>query len=42
MKVDANIGSEMNRIPSEAKRLEDMGYSGLRIAEGPQSYIFSE
>ena len=33
MKVDANIGSEMNRIPSEAKRLEDMGYSGLRIAE---------
>lgn len=33
MKVDASIGSDMNRIPSEAKRLEDMGYSGLRIAE---------
>ncbi len=33
MKVDANIGSDMNHIPAEAKRLEEMGYSGLRVAE---------
>ena len=33
MKVDASIGSDMKRVPAEAKKLEQMGYSGLRIAE---------
>jgi len=33
MKVDASLGSDMNRIPEQARRLEEMGYSGLRIAE---------
>ena len=33
MKVDSNVDSDMNTIASRAKELEEIGYSGLRIAE---------
>ena len=33
MKVDSNIGADMKTAGSSAKQLEEMGYSGLRIAE---------
>ena len=33
MKVDSNVETDMNTIASRAKELEEIGYSGLRIAE---------
>jgi probable F420-dependent oxidoreductase len=33
MKVDASVGADMRRIGSEARRLEALGYDGLRLAE---------
>ena len=33
MKVDSNVDSNMNTIALRAKQLEEIGYSGLRIAE---------
>ena len=33
MKVDSNVDSDMNTIATRAKELEEIGYSGLRIAE---------
>ncbi len=33
MKVDAGIGSKLDKIPEMVKKLEDFGYDGIRTAE---------
>ena len=33
MKVDASAAADMNRIADQARRLESLGYDGLRLAE---------
>ncbi len=33
MKIDAGIGADMRRVGEQARRLEGMGYDGLRVAE---------
>jgi len=33
MKVDAGLGSQMERVPAQVREIETMGYDGLRVAE---------
>jgi len=33
MKVDAGLGSQMERVPEQVREIEAMGYDGLRVAE---------
>ncbi len=40
MKVDANIGWELDKVGAQAKELEDIGYSAIRTAETSHDPFF--